>query len=102
MKRAKIIIWTILTILFAVSVIRAYSYDLFSIDLLIQWTFRIISFGAVICIFWCAVGVFTRKIKVKIVSVTIMVALCGCLYFVTHIPTKVVRMQEDVLYILPK
>lgn len=47
MKAGKVIIWSLLAVLFTVSVVRNYSYDMFFVDVLIMLSFKIISFGAI-------------------------------------------------------
>ena len=102
MKRAKICVWLILAVLLIVSVVRSLTFGMFKVDLLIHWTFRIISFSACICIFWAVAGIFSKKTKTKVISVIAMVLFCVSVYAITHYQPKVVQMKEDVLYIKPK
>jgi peptidoglycan/LPS O-acetylase OafA/YrhL len=101
MKRLKIIVWSLLALLFIVLVVRNSSYNMFSVDLLIHWTFRLISFSAVVCIVWYFSGVFIKKVKFKVLTVLLFVLICAVTYTITHYHPKVVQMEEDVLYIKP-
>lgn len=52
MKTAKVIIYLLLAVLFTVSVVRSYSYDMFFVDVLVMITFKTISFGAIATIIY--------------------------------------------------
>ena len=110
MKTAKITVWIILLILTLFSV---YSY--FDIELTgFHTTLRIIGKYCLMAISFSAVGIifysfyqaiFAKHKKRKLIcwGLTILtVSICITWYVWDHSPSKVVRMKEDVLYILPK
>lgn len=68
---------------------------------IIRWVLVLISCSAVVCMFWSFVGVFIREKRAKILIVTLLTAFCIFLYVERHSQPKVVKMQEDVLYIKP-
>lgn len=54
-------------------------------------------------IFYYFAAVFTKKKLYKLLFVLLMSAMCVFIYYeINHPRKKVVRMKEDVLYILPK
>ena len=66
-----------------------------------RWVLVAISFSAVICSFWCFAGVFVKKKLFRICLVSIMISICVFAYIMNHRSYKVVRMQENVLYVKP-
>jgi uncharacterized oligopeptide transporter (OPT) family protein len=100
MKRAKIIIWSIIAVLLLVAVIN-YFLGTSIIRIAQTYTFAVISISAVTCIIWYFVGVFVKKTWKRILITSLMIVFCVFLYILDHRPAKVIYLEEDVLYIIP-
>lgn len=72
------------------------------IRIVLRYILMAISFGAVACIFYSFTTIFTKHKLIKYTFTVLMISICIFLYITINNPNKVIRMKEDVLYILPK
>jgi hypothetical protein len=94
-------IWWILGVLIVIGlgVLSAVSFEFRSI---VRWFTMLISFSGVGVIFYSFAGIFTtNKIK-KWLATIILIAICVFIFVKLQEGPKVIRMEEDVIYILPK
>jgi hypothetical protein len=62
----------------------------------------LLSITGVSFMFWYFIGVFVKKINIKIPLLILMIAFCVFLYIMNHRKPNVIYMHEDVLYVIPK
>jgi len=92
--------WIITILLVIITILMLHS---FLLRIFVRWGAAFIQFLAVACIFYAFIGIFPsfKKPIVKLVLTTCLVSLSIFAYYEFNKP-KVVRMKEDVMYILPK
>ena len=94
--------WIIFAVLIVITLVMLHS---FMLRIFVRWGAAFISFSAVACIFYALLGVFPamnkKKKIIKYILTACMIVLCILVYYEFNKP-KIVRMKEDVMYILPK
>jgi predicted Na+-dependent transporter len=108
LKNAKILFIIFLMIILIISIWGYFDISDFQnlLDILGRYILMIISLtGGGIITYHFFKAIFDKHKKRKLIccSLTVIAMIIGIsIYILTHRPTKVVYMKEDVLYILPK
>ena len=77
-------------------------YSSFTTRNIMRWFLVMLSFLGVGIVFHAFAGIFTKNNLKKWVATLLLIILCIFIYKQTHKESKVIYMQEDVLYIQPR
>ena len=103
-KNKAIIKWIVVVVLLIIVTIMLFS---FTLRIFVRWGGAFISFAAVACIFYAFLNIkelfpsLDKKPIKKYFLTVCMIIICIFIYHEFNKP-KVVRMKEDVIYILTK
>jgi hypothetical protein len=104
MLKNKAIKWIVVIVLLIIVTVMLFS---FTLRIFVRWGGAFISFTAVACVFYAFLNIkelfpsLVKKTRKKYFLTACLIIMCVFIYYEFNKP-KVVRMKEDVIYILPK